>query len=507
MSALLLNNAHCIDFHSRQTFRGLLLRHGIIERLYRTPPRSQTGPTMNLHNHYVIPGFTDSHTHLIAHGIDLQRIDLEACQTLDDCLQKLDAASHQASPEVFGSNYDDSMWRSFRHEQLTRATLDRISRKKPVIMRRICGHFAVVNSAALRMIAPTWTIVDRKRGYLYEDVALNLNDIFEPSAMMLEKAVHLGTREALSLGITTVHEIGDIKRFALLQRCKQKHPLSPRFAIYILHRHISEMIHAGISSGFGDDMLKFAGIKIFLDGSLGVRTAALTRFYPGTRKKGMLLMTAHRLARIIRQAEAHGLQLMVHTIGDRTTGHALQAFRTAMIPGNPLRHRLEHLEVLNPTLIRQLARLNIIASMQPNFVRRWQQPGGMYQEYLGRGYRRLNCFGALQRARIKTIFGSDCMAMNPLSGLPAAWQHPLPRCRISRRIAYRMYTHDPAYATFDEHKKGLLKEGFFADLAVLNKHPLTATAAEPIEVMLTFVGGKVVYRNPKYRSAFAITAG
>jgi predicted amidohydrolase YtcJ len=488
MDSILLKNANCVDFaRKKTTLFNLLIDAGKIKALIATPgnlPRSL--PSIDLRRKYVMPGFIDAHTHLISHGIEMQRLDLNHCRSLDECLEKMSAQA-KTRDFVFASNWDENTWHIDERENFNRKMLDRISRTKPIIARRVCGHYAVVNTAALRQISNNWKIVDRKHGFLYEDVALNLNDIFPPTDRMLEKALSLAMRKALRLGITSVHEIANPRRLNLLQ--KHRAHLKVRFAVYLTSQYSPYVLASGLRSGFGDEWLKFAGIKMFADGSVGARTAALRQPYPTTHRRGKLLVTENRMRKTVRDAEENGIQLMIHSIGDRATALVIKNLIEFTTSGNPLRHRLEHLEILDNDAISTIGRLNLIASMQPNFVRRWQNAGGMYERFFGRRYKRMNCFRALLKARAKVVFGSDCMPPGPIYGIMGAVVHPSTCCRLHIADAFHLYTQAGAYATFEELQKGRIAPGFFADLVVLNSNPLNEKNLEHLKIENVFVDG------------------
>lgn len=446
----------------------------------------------NLNGCYVIPGFTDSHTHLIAHGIERQRIDLSKCHSLAECLEKLNTERNNAI--LFGVNWDESNWLKHSKEQLNRRTLDRISRNKPVIMRRICGHFAVCNTKALESISSKWRIVDKKNGYLYEDAALYLNQIFRPSLDMYKKAIDIAMEEALSLGITSIHEITDLYGFECYQRFKEK--LKIRIAIY-LQAELNQVNICPLQSNFGNDFLKFAGFKLFMDGSIGARTAAINKFYINSRNRGKLLISKRQLGRIIEYAESHSIQLMIHSIGDRSTDTVIDVFHKTGLITNRLRHRIEHLEILSKRTIRKIAHLGLIASMQPNFLR-WQSPGNMYEKNLGLGYKQLNRFKKIREAGIKLIFGSDCMPLGPINGINHAINSPFGDVRLTPAEAIYLYTDAPPYATFDDDKKGKIEERKFADLVFLNKNPLLKESYYDLKILMVMVNGSFVYKNNKF---------
>jgi len=444
---------------------------------------------MNLRGKHVIPGFTDAHSHLISRGVEMQRLDLSGCRSLDECLQRIEVYA-KTNPLVFASKWDENSWRHNEMDRLNRKTLDKISRKTPIVVRRVCGHYAAVNTAALRWIGKNWRIVDRNKGLLYEDVALNLNDIFRPTDEMLEKALTLATRKALKLGITSVHEISNPRRFRMLQKHRQN--LKLRFAIYLIEKYHNSVVVSGLRTGYGDDWLRFAGSKLFVDGSLGARTAALRQPYANTRRRGNILITARRLRRIVRSAEDNGIQLMIHSIGDRSTGFVLEGMKKNLERSNPLRHRIEHLELLTDDEIRDMGRLRIIASMQPNFVRRWQNPGGMYEKLLGVRYLRMNCFKSMLSSYNKILFGSDCMPLGPLYGIGGAVWHPSSCGRLDIADAFRLYTETASYATFEETQKGKIEPGYLADLVILNKNPLEERNLRSLKIESVMVGGNFV---------------
>lgn len=493
---LALVNARCVDLERRCVAPcGLLIERGVIARMADRPDRGFKGiPAVDLGGRFLIPGFIDAHTHLVAEGIEMQRVDLQACRSLDDCFQKMKA--HLGTQEIiFASNWDESTWRRGRVADLDRAALDRISTRKPVIMRRVCGHYAVVNTAALRRIPARYKIVDRRRGYLYEDAALNLNEIFVPDDETLVRAVRLATARALRLGITSVHEISQPRYFRALQRERDR--LKVRFSVYLTAKHHEAALRLGLRSGFGDDRLRFAGTKIFIDGSLGARTAALTRPYAGTRARGNILVPAARLRRLVQSAERSGIQLMIHAIGDRATGMALGVLKDNIGRQNLLRHRLEHLEMLDAGAIEDIAQHRIIASMQPNFVRRWQQPGGLYEKVIGTRSTAMNCFRSILERGARIVFGSDCMPLGPLYGIAGAVRHPSACGRLDPASAFRLYTEAGAYATFEEKKKGRLQAGHFADLAVLDENPLDEKNLDRLKIEAVMVAGEFGHLDPR----------
>ncbi len=498
MEPILLHNANFITFARTGDLKALLINNGLIEKIFRGRERLPTNiGRIDLNGNHVIPGFIDCHTHLVSMGIKMQMTDLSTCRSLKACLDKLRANLNQGTGVLFGVGWDESIWAGGKKESLNRFVLDRISRQRPIVMRRVCGHFAVCNTVALNQIPQVWRIIDRKNGLLYEDAALYLFEIFPQSDETLVRAIEISQDLALSLGITSVHEITNVRRFKIFQKLRNR--LKLRISLYPISRHFDEIIKGGFGSNFGDDFLKLSGIKFFLDGSIGAMTAALTKPYDNSKNTGELLISKSGLKEIIKKAEVNSLQLMVHSIGDRATATLIEAFREFGLRKNVLRHRIEHLEIADERIISKIAQLGLIASMQPNFVYRWQLPGGMYEKNLGARYTEMNPFKRLLKAGVRVAFGSDTMPIGPLYGLKGAFIHPSPCGRLKPLEAIKIYTKEGAYPTFDENKKGEIMVGKFADLTVLDRNPVHENL-DQCHVRLVLVAGKIVY--PKKHSQY-----
>ena len=228
-------------------------------------------------------------------------------------------------------------------------------------------------------------------------------------------------------------------------------------------------------------MLMLAGVKTFLDGSLGARTAALSEPYAddvdNPENRGMLLHEAGALEEVIRGAEATGLQVSLHAIGDRAVEAALDAFEAAAGHGNPLRHRIEHLEYATPKQLDRMKDLRVVASMQPNFIVQWSNPGGMNEQRLGP--QRAQASEALRDVWSRGIplaFGSDNMPFGPLYGLQGAVHHPVEDQQLPPMVAMRAYTAGSAWAVHADRWLGTIEPGKAADMAILASDPDQADA-------------------------------
>jgi predicted amidohydrolase YtcJ len=203
----------------------------------------------------------------------------------------------------------------------------------------------------------------------------------------------------------------------------------------------------------------------------------------------------------MKSADRDGFQLFIHAIGDRAIAQVLCAYRKMGISENPLRHRVEHLELATRSQMKEMKRMNLLASMQPNFVR-WQGTKGMYEKILGvRRKRMANRIGDLRTLGVPVAFGSDCMPLSPLVGIESACRHPEQSQRISVEEAIRTYTLGSAYASFDEDLKGSLEPGKLADVAILSGSVSRLADLRKLRVEGTIVGGRIVYMSPELEAS------
>ena len=214
----------------------------------------------------------------------------------------------------------------------------------------------------------------------------------------------------------------------------------------------------------------------------------------------MLIYGMGKLEEIVAKAHQGGVQVAVHAIGDRAIDLTLNAIEGALkaAPRKDHRHRIEHMELVTDEQIRRVVELDIVASMQPNFLGEWGLAGDMYEKRLGKRwveqnnpYRKILDKGAV------IAFGSDCMPFSPLYGIHWAVNAPMDSQRISVDEAIRCYTKNAAYASFEEKTKGTIEEGKLADMTALSENPYENTdRIRDIKVVMTIQDGEIVYREP-----------
>jgi len=319
----------------------------------------------------------------------------------------------------------------------------------------------------------------------------------EPSELDVLRAVRRAIREALSKGLTCLHWIAERpEELAIIMALRARGELKIRLYLLFPVWMLEHLLALGLRTGFGDPWVRIGAVKLILDGSLGARTAYLREPYsdaPGER--GKLLYREEELREIALKAHKAGLQLAIHAIGDGAIELALKVL--SELPGGPssMRHRLEHASVLDPGLIDEMARLGVVASVQPRFV----VSDFWVDERLGISRARWAYpFRSLLRAGVILAAGSDAPIepIDPFEGVRAAiGEAQREEERISLWDALRAYTLGAAYASFQEGFYGSLSPGRAADLAVLSCGPeeLRSGELEEVQVDATFVLGRLAY--------------
>ena len=462
----------------------------------------------------VTPGLTDAHVHLTLWALARRRVDLNAARTLEDGVAAVAAACGSGEGWVRGLGWDVHRWGRFP----TRHDLDAVCPERPCYLESHDIHAAWLNSAGLRACGITRDTPDPEGGTIGRDERGEPNGLlFENAKWLVESRLPVpaptevrdalldAQRAAHGLGLTGVHsvEATGIEDFAAMQeddvlrlRVLQSFPLT----------RLDAAIQVGLRSGFGGEWVRMGGVKMFLDGALGSRTAWLRAPYEGTRDDfGIQTLPADEFRDTVRRAAAAGIASTVHAIGDAAVELAIDVMGSVP-PPRSMPHRIEHLQLCPPDLWERAARSGIVGSMQPVHLmtdiaaaeRHWghERSRGAYP------------MAALQRAGVVLAFGSDVPVetADPRPGLFAAvarrgWDGGpeggwFPEHALSAEAALRGYTEGPAFAAGVSGRRGRLLPGYDADLVAWDRDPL---AAEPDDLLtmrcvLTMVGGETVHR-------------
>ena len=451
--------------------------------------------TIDLGGQAVLPGFIDSHTHLLTTG--LTEIAWEtnlAGLSRGEALSRLSREAHRRGPGewVVARGWDESSWKDRRF--LTRADLDRVSTANPLVAVRVDGHLLAANAPALKRLPlglPPASL-DLESGLVREEGVTALLRAVRPDVATQRQALRAAARLAHRLGITSVHAMvhpDEIPPFLRERgRMRLRVTLCPDVSC------MEALSAFGATSGLGDEWVRLGGVKILADGSIGAQNAALSSPYEGSRHRGRLNYATERLLFLVRRAEASGLQTVIHAIGDRAVEQVLQVHRAAG-SGPELRHRIEHFELASDDQIDRARALGLSVSMQPNFAGDWSGEGRMYETRLGKERDlQIDRHRRILDSSLGLAFGSDSMPMSPLYGLHWAVNAPHPSQRVSVEEGIACYTEAGARLSFEETEKGRLVPGARADVVVLSEDPRAgADRLAQLEVVMTFVGGEEVF--------------
>lgn len=482
----------------------MLIRQGRIETLLEAPELSSVPvgvPAVDLDGATVVPGFNDSHLHLFWFGRLLtMQVDLVGCASLDELLSRLAQRAAESPGWIVGHGFDQDKLSERRFPR--RDDLDKVVADRPILITRVCGHAAVVNSAVLRLLgAAELAAGDVESGLFTEDAIGPIYRRIPPlTDAQAEQAVLAACQVALAGGITTVQTMLDepsqLRAFARLHR-RGKLPvrvvgMPPGASVSILHEH-------GILSGFGDDRLSVGAVKFFSDGSLGARTAWLSAPYaddPSTR--GTRIYAPEELTRLCVDAHRRGFQIAVHAIGDQALRETLDALEAALNgeSNHHYRHRVEHASLCPPDCMERMARLGIVATLQPQFVTSDTWTGERIgPDRLPWAYP----FKAMIQAGVPVSLSSDC-PVERLDGFAcissAMGRHEWsPEGGLSFDEALEAYCAGSAYAALRESRLGRLKPGHWADFVVLDRDPQGLGAAEVANLRprAVFVAGQCVH--------------
>lgn len=419
---------------------------------------------------FAMPSFVDAHCHLLWLGFETVFADLSWTRSKDDLLDWL-SCSHSPPDGEFlrGEKWDDSAWSP--EDLPTLEEMDAAFGGGPVFLRRVCGHAALVNSAALSLIGGAGLDPGGPGPLLVERPVLAFDSAFPPGPETLRSALSAAVGRALECGVTAVSTMEPGRH--LETYCSAGTGLL-RTAISVFREDVEDRLAQAKEAGV-------SGMKIFLDGAIGARTAAMDEPFDD----GSAPLEAEgegELADLLSGCWRAGLVPAVHAIGGRAL-RLLDRAGTAALDGAPRREgariRVEHAEELLAAWPGGWDRGVHLFSMQPNFVARWQQAGGMYESRLGQARaRRLNPFGPVRRAGFHLGFGSDGMPFGPLYGLPGAVRHPDPGLGLTMSEALEAYTLGAARISGFHDLAAPLGPGRPADMALLSASPLEAPLNE-----------------------------
>ncbi|MFB3908935.1 MAG: amidohydrolase [Candidatus Eisenbacteria bacterium] len=465
--------------------------HGAIEE----PGQAAEGVWRLAPEEILLPALHDHHTHLIGTYRPARGPDLSGIATREAALAAVAGwlAAHPDADPVVGEGWDESAWSDDRRK-LTRGDLDRIEPRRRVALRRVCGHLAVLNGAAWRDLAPAGAEADPATGTIVETLALGLPARWPDAPEGAIEGARAGQCAAFANGVRGIDEMGRAETFEAYERLARAGELSIEVRHQLPLDRIEEIERQGIRPGDGTPPLSLRGLKAFLDGSLGARTAALSVPYADREDRGLLLWESGALRDAAQRGASLGFAIVLHAIGARAIAQAIDVLSEIPPAPSGFPHRIEHAEDLAPGEIARASRAGIAFSMQPNFTARWQQAGGMYEAALGRERaRRLNPYRSVRAGGARLCLGSDTMPFGPWAGLPGACAHPDPAERLPAATALHAYARD---GVGPEPAASRLAAGAPADLLVVSAPGGDldrAVARGEARVVWCAIGGRTVH--------------
>jgi predicted amidohydrolase YtcJ len=482
----------------------------------------------------IVPGFNDSHIHLMGGALSLERVDLIEDQTLEAVQNHIKkfAQENPTRPWVLGRGW---WYSAFPNKLPTKEQLDAVVPDRPAYMGCYDGHTGWANSAALKLAGITKDTKDPVNGHIVKDPETG-----EPTGALKEEAMSLvhskiplpdqeatyqlllrGFEELNSYGITSVQDadtsLEDLeKTVKMFERAKSEGKLTVRIKAAVLMQQdnfakaISEAqrlkkTHAGY-------LLQFGTMKGYVDGVIEAKTAAMLEPYTDSTERGSLNWDPEKLKEAVVAADKAGLQVYLHAIGDRGVRTALDAYEAAKKQNGARdrRGRIEHIETIAQSDYERFKTLGVIASMQPlhadpnqNIFDVWAKNAGPERST------RAFSWGNFEKIKVPLAFGSDwpvvtadvrrglycAIARRTVDGKPPGGWHP--ELAVAPENALRHYTIDGAYASFEEGIKGSITRGKLADLTVLSQNFLKMPSAEILKtkIVMTILEGKIVYRN------------
>ncbi len=488
----------------------------------------QQTKVVDLQGKTLIPGLVDSHMHAMWAGMDLQNVDLKACKSLDEMLGCLKERADNISEGAWikGVAWNELNWTDGKKPD--RYALDSVSTDHPIFAKRLCCHIIVANSKALELAGitrdtpdPDGGIIGRDadgepNGWLFENSAMDMIEkVFPPltEAQLIDSIEGIG-RYINSVGITSVIDAN--MTFDCMRSYKEAYKAGrltyrDNMMFYLdkalgdIPYHLNRIKEMTAVTGFGDDMLKYNGIKVTLDGIPASGTAYMRKNYahmPETR--GYTTITPEELKEVCRYAARYNWQVGVHTIGDAAMDVALDAFEAGAEERDNSKNRnyLIHAVFPREDMIPRMQKMNVPVTLQPTIT------GTMGEEaILEEEYNEINqpcgfyfdnhiiCGGSSDFPVV------DC---NPFIGMSKAITRICldgkvhgPQYRIQAKQALLMWTMNSAYFSFDEDKIGSIEVGKLADLVVIDT-PILEVAPERImntKVLQTYLGGRLVYER------------
>jgi predicted amidohydrolase YtcJ len=508
------------------------------------PYRTNTTRVIDAGGRLVLPGFEDCHIHFMDGSMGLVEVDLNGASTVEEIQKRVKefAAAHPKDPWITGMGWE---YPTFGAEGLPdKKILDQVVPDRPVFLVAFDEHSSWANSKALEMAGITRETPDPLNGKIMRDANgeatgalkehagdLVSNKIPKPTREERLAALRKGIHEANRFGLTRVQSAGqDFEFLDLYDELRQKGELTLRFYVAYfldppeLRAEDLEKIEQGRKT-YHDNWISGGVVKMMLDGVIEAHTAAmLTPYSDDPSQMGKLFWEPEKYQAAVVELDKRGLQLFTHAIGDKAVRTALDAYEEAerINHTHDARPRVEHIETITAEDIPRFGKLGVIASVQPLHLYPDEDTLGIWARNVGpEREQRAWAFHSIEADGGRLGFGSDwpVVTMNPWPGLQTAITRRtaegkpdggfVPGEAVSLEDGIKAYTLGAAFAGRKEKEEGSLEAGKLADLIVIDQDLFKIPASEigKTQVLLTMVGGKVVYESPEWHARGGGNAG
>lgn len=502
--------------------------------------KSHNTKVINLNGKTVLPGFNDSHIHLLNYGYSLIKVDCSNAKSIKEIIKLgkdfIQVNNPDSGEWLLGRGWNQIMFDNHldNKREINRYDLDEISRVHPISFTRICEHITVANSRAIEMCGitkdtpqplgghfdidkngePTGIFREAARYMIYENIPdVSKNDI---KKMLVDVS-----KIASSYGITSV-QTDDFETFAnrdyemVIEAYKElvaEKALPIRIYEQCLLPEINRLedfLKAGYKTGQGDEFFKIGPLKLLTDGSLGARTAFLCQPYSDDpSNRGMNTFTQEELDNLIIRAHKNGMQVLTHAIGDGAMYMCFDSFKKAQskYPKEDPRFGIVHLQITDEKLLNKFKEENVIANAEPICV---NNDLHMAEDRVGKDRAKTSYkYRSLVGSGVHVCISSDCPvdSLNPMnsiyvavtrkdySGYPEGGWYP-EECLTVEQALYS-FTMESAYASFEDNIKGSIEKGKLADLVIISDdiYKISTDKIKDIEVEMTIMNGDIVYKK------------
>lgn len=474
----------------------------------------------------LLPGFIDTHMHLLNYGSVLKAVNLGGCKSIAELLQRIKIRVEKVAPEmlIFGQGWDENLYGGLLP---SRADLDKVAPDNPLILSRVCGHLIVVNSKALKTFNISDNIQTPEGGAIDRDKSGQLTGVFREKALDLifdkiparsmteiEELLIAAGSSVLAHGITTIHtddlaEFDDLLPVVQLYQKLFSRGQIPKTHLHIKSHHLEQAQALGYKTGVKIGGITIGAVKLFADGSLGARTAALSEGYSDLpTEKGILCYSDEELYQLVKEAHQADFAVAIHGIGDAATSQALRIIGQVQTenPKPDLRHRLIHAQILNQEVMAEMYKYGVIAEIQPIFINtdlHWAE------KRVGQRIQTSYNWQTLWQKGIRLSGSSDCPVepVNPLWGIySAVTRKDLAGCpdqgwyrkeALNLEQALQLFTTCGAYTGYEEAENGMLALHRQADLVVLDRpiDLIDLDEIKDVQVEMTIINGQIVYQK------------